>query len=170
MAVVKSLCEKHSWLFSNIHLCHSEEANSLQWTVCLWNLALVGCLQIVRGQNAVDEYYEITQIFTGNRFQPLGFFVCLLCVVLQSCTSWSFKCPWYTIGAGSEQHYKFLLCRKLHDFFFFPFHVLEWRRIKLKFPWNKILYRKTAGEQRLLCKGIKIKVFHVNFTVKYTIV
>lgn len=119
---------------------------TLQWTVCLWNLALVGWLQIVHGQNAVDEYFEMTQIFTGNRFQPLGFSVCLLCVVLQSCTSWSFKCLWYTIGAGSEQHYEFLLCRKLHDFFLFQIHVLEWTRIKLKFPQNKILYRKTAGE------------------------
>lgn len=167
--MVKSLCKKHSWLLSNTYLCHSEEENPLQWAVCLWNLALVGCLQIVHGQNAADEYFEITQILTRNRFQPLGFSVCC-CVVLQSCTSWSFKCLWYTIGAGSEQYDKFLLCRKLHDFFLFPIHVLEWKRIRPRFPRNKILYRKTAGEQMLLCKGIKIKVFHVNFTVKYTTV
>ena len=155
MARVKTFFKKNSWLLNDTNLSHSEEANSLQWTVCLWNLALVGCLQIVHGQTAVDEYFEITQIFTGNRFQPLGFFVCLLCVVLQLCTSWSFKCPWYQRGAGSEQQSEFLLCRKLHYFSFFQFHVLEWTRINLKFPGNKILYRKTAWDQMILCRGIK---------------
>lgn len=47
---VTSLFKKNSWLCSNTQLSHSDEANYLQWTVCLWDLALVASLQIVHGQ------------------------------------------------------------------------------------------------------------------------
>lgn len=98
VARAKSLFKKNSWLLNDTHLSHS---NNLQWTVCLWNLALVGWFQTVHGQTAVDDYLEITQIFTRNRFQPLGGclfvlsgtpamqqLVCQMPMVLNRCWIW----------------------------------------------------------------------------------
>lgn len=96
-----------------------------------------------------DRAQLTTTLKSRNRFQPLGLLGWLVCVVLQLCTSWPFKCSWYQIGVGFKHVPGFLL----QDF-------------SLSFPCigmkkNKPEEVKYTGKQKMLLirKNYQLKCF-----------